>query len=212
MKHDAILILGGGVREGGALPPWSVRRFDLAIQLRTDEPVVCLSAGTTHRPLPLDEAGFPIFESVAGARYLLGRGVSPESVYIESTSWDTIGNAYFSRLLFADPRAWRKLLVITSEFHMPRTKAIFGWVYGMGQIRYELSFEAASDTGLDASMIQARVERERQSLISFREKAGKKIASLEDLHRWIYTEHRAYTSAGRASSDRVHQPEVLESY
>src|SRR4051795_1716063 len=96
---EAVLVLGGGVREGGALPPWSKSRFDLALKLAGEAVFVCLSAATTHRPPPLDGQGFPISEAVAGAKYLVDKGVPPEQIRLEATSLDTIGNAWFSKVL-----------------------------------------------------------------------------------------------------------------
>jgi hypothetical protein len=210
--YDAVLILGGGVREGGELPPWAQRRYDLALELQSGEPLVCLSAGTTHRPPPLDEAGFPVFESVAGAQYLGSRGIPPDRLYIEAASWDTIGNAYFSKLLFVDPAGWRKLLVVTSEFHMPRSRAVFQWVYGMDATRsYDLQFAEASDAGLDAGIIAARAAKETASLDTF-ERVASGIATLSELHRWIFTEHKAYAIGGRLPEDRSTDSRVLTSY
>src|SRR5436309_11511249 len=61
--------------------------------------------------------------SSAGARYLLERGAEPGRILMEAVSLDTIGNAYFSRLLHVIPREFRRVLVVTSDFHMPRTQA-----------------------------------------------------------------------------------------
>ena len=63
--------------------------------------------------------------------YLINNGLNPEKVLTEICSYDTIGNAYFSRLLFAEPFNLSSLLVLTSEFHMPRTRAIFEWIYSL---------------------------------------------------------------------------------
>ena len=68
-----------------------------------------LSRGTTHKPPPLDTAGFPIDESMASARYLVERGVAPARVLLESWSLDTIGNAAFARLMHSDVRGWRRI-------------------------------------------------------------------------------------------------------
>jgi hypothetical protein len=40
-----------------------------------------------------------------------------------------VGNAFFSLTIHALPAAWRKVLVVTSHFHMPRTKALFEDMY-----------------------------------------------------------------------------------
>jgi len=130
-NYDAILILGGGVHECGKLPLWVEARLQRALDLEQGEPIITLSVGTTHKPPPLDEHGFPIFESVAAASYLADHGIAPERILVEATSYDTIGNAYFSRVIHVDPAGFRRLLIITSAFHMPRTEAVFRWVYGL---------------------------------------------------------------------------------
>src|SRR5215831_15708372 len=128
VSYDAVIVPGGGVRQGGELSPWVKDRFDVAIERSGKAPIVCLSAGTPHRPNPLDETGRPIFEASAGAHYLLRKGFPAERIYIEAASWDTVGNAYFARTMHTDPSGCRRLLVITSEHHMARTAAIFRWV------------------------------------------------------------------------------------
>jgi len=198
------------VREGGELPPWAAARFDLALERQSGEPLVCLSAGTTHRPPPLED-GFPIPESVAGARYLLSRGVSPNRIRVENTSYDTIGNAYFAKLLFVDPSSWTRLLIVTSEFHMPRTRAIFEWVFGLDDRLYELTFEASPDAGITPDALQFRREKERQGLAGF-EQVKQRIQSLHELHEWLFTAHQAYSANGRWKQERSQDPRVVESY
>ena len=209
-NYDAILILGGGVREGGELTPWAAARFELALARETGEKLVCLSAGTTHRPPPLED-GFPISESIAGARYLMHKGVDPRRIRIENVSYDTIGNAYLTRLLHVDPPGWTRLLVITSEFHMPRTRAIFEWVFAFENRPYELTFEASPNTGITPEGVRFRVEREEQALIGLRA-VQQRIGTLRELHEWFYTQHQAYSASGRAKQERSRDPRVIESY
>lgn len=180
------------MRQGGELPPWVQRRFDLAIEKQRGEPLVCLSVGTNHKPPPLDDRGFPISECEAGANYLMQRGIPSAQIRLETVSYDTVGNAYFSKILHVDPCGWRSLAVITSEFHMPRSRVMFETVYGLDRDRsYEFDFLAVSDEGLDAEIIEARRGHEQASLRRFQENA-KSISSLRDLHDWLYTEHDAY--------------------
>ena len=210
--YDAILILGGGVREGGELTPWARRRCDLALEVESGEPLVCLSAATTHRAPPLDEDGFPIFEATAGARYLSSQGIPTGRLYIEAASWDTIGNAYFVKCLHVDPAAWRKLLIVTSAFHMPRSRAVFEWVYGLDSDRkYELDFREASDEGLDRTTIEARKTKEVEALEKFR-RIPSLIRSLPELHRWLFTEHGAYNVTGDSRRNMAKDPGLLKSY
>jgi len=188
-NYDAVLIPGGGVRAGGALPPWVPPRLDLALQADADF-LLPLSAGTPHRPPPLDEYGFPWTEARAGARYLVEHGADPARILMEESSFDTIGNAYFSLLIHAIPRGFERLLVVTSAFHMPRTEAAFRWVYGVEGNR-SLEFLAAPDTGIDAADLAARAQKEQESLRSL-EALRARIRTLADLHLWMFTAHQAY--------------------
>jgi hypothetical protein len=196
---DAILIAGGGVRAGGALPPWIRARFDLALSLGSGaEWMMPLSAGTVHRPPPLDEAGFPILEAVAGAQYLLERGVPARRILIEASSYDTIGNAWFARALHAAPLGLSRLLVVTSEFHMARTQATFRWIFGLpgpGQAS-ELRFAASENTGIAPEALDARRAKETRGLENVLALAAR-LTTWEAAHRWLFAEHAAY-SAGLA--------------
>ncbi|MEO8662727.1 MAG: YdcF family protein [Bryobacteraceae bacterium] len=212
-RFDAILIPGGGLLAGGGLPPWTVSRLELALARWSGELLIPLSAATTHRPLPLDEDGRAIFESLQAARYLRAHGVPATGIAVECTSYDTIGNAWFSRVLHAGPLGLARLLVVTSEFHMARTEACFRWVYGLNPSLpgYELTFEASPNTGLGAEALQARMQREAASAAVV-ETLARRITTVEGFHRWLHTEHRAYSVAGLDEApDRV-AGAVLDTY
>jgi hypothetical protein len=209
---DAILVPGGGVREGGELPLWVKKRFDKAIEICQGESIIPLSAGTPHKPALLDERGFPLFESVAGANYLIHNGITSEKILIESSSYDTIGNAYFSRVIHAEPRKFKKLLVITSEFHMPRTERVFTWIYSLPPLpfEFELEFIAVSDEGMDETSLSARNLAEKVSL----ERLAitiQRIHDLQELHRWLFSEHDAYR-AGGWRSQRSTSDDLMKTY
>ena len=192
MNYDAILILGGGVRVGGELPEYAKRRFDLALARQTGEPLVPLSARTFHRPALLEPDGSVLNEAIAGARYLIDRGINPGRIFCENTALDTIGTAYFGRVQITDPLGWRHLLVITSHFHLPRTEAIFRWIYSLdASVPYRLEFASSSDDGLSEVALSTRIERERASLGSV-ERLRETLTSMRGVAEWLFTEHKAY--------------------
>ncbi len=192
--YDAILIPGGGVEDNGEPHPWVKARLDHAIKMHDAEYFITLSAGTVHKRSPLDEHGSPIFESIAAARYLMRHGIHPDAILTETCSYDTIGNAYFSRVIHIEPAGLRRLCVITSAFHMPRTRAIFEWLYSLDTPDggYHLTFEAVPDIGIAADDLQARLAKEASSLKQFQKNVAT-IASLRACHQWLFTEHAAYT-------------------
>jgi hypothetical protein len=198
--YDAILIPGGGVREGGELPAWVKPRLDRALERAGGAWLVPLSAGTPHRPPPLDARGFPILEARAEAAYLVAHGADPRRILMEMASYDTIGNAYFARVLHAIPRGFRRALVITSAFHLPRTEAAFRWIWGLPAPGGEcaLDFESVPDEGHDSEMLAARTEKERAGLARVLE-LRERLRSFPDLHEWLFTRHGVYSTAGHSA-------------
>ena len=202
---DAVLVPGGGVRDKGDLPPWVVARLEKAIAIAAGAPIVALSAATPHK------APAPVFESVAGAGYLLGRGYPREKIFVETASYDTIGNAWFARLVHTDPAGWRDLCVVTSDFHMPRTEAVFRWIFGAvpAGLRYELAFVSTPAEGLPGDSWNLRAEKERRSLAAVLP-LTRRYSTLAEIHAWIYSAHELY-AAGLSRTSGPHAG-VLQSY
>ena len=90
--------------------------------------------------------------------YLVRSGIDESRILTERWSHDTIGNAYFTRIIHTNQLNLKKILIITSEFHMPRSKAIFKWVFGLNNSflnQYKLSFDTSSDLGLNSEIINS---------------------------------------------------------
>jgi hypothetical protein len=189
-----VLIPGGGLDENGEPAPWVKSRLDLGLTIEGDPLLVLLSGGTTYKPPPLDERGFPIVESVSSARYLMRQGIPPERILIDTWSLDTIGNAFFARVVHCEPRALKHLLVITSDFHMRRTRAIFEWVFSLQPrpVQFQLTFEAVRDIGMSPEALRARLEKEEKSLDDLA-LTTKRITSMELLHEFLFKDHGAYS-------------------
>lgn len=67
---DAVIILGGGLTDDGEPNTFVKARLDEGAR-HPAALYICLSRGTTHKPPPHDEKGFPIDEASASARYLM---------------------------------------------------------------------------------------------------------------------------------------------
>lgn len=131
---DAILVLGGGVPISMDEPPvFTQQRCDNAAKIverhqqlssskhnkrQSKLPILCLSAGTAHLPQFLSADGLPVWEATSSAAYLMKEYpnlIDPTQLYVETTSYDTISNAFFARTSFTDISGWRRLLVVTNE-------------------------------------------------------------------------------------------------
>jgi len=203
-KHevDAILVLGGGRPIHRSLPPpWVTSRCDLAAQAHNildKTPILTLSAGTAHADQLLNEKGLPVWESEASALYMISKHqIAVGNIFMETSSYDTIGNAYFARTSFCEVFRWKKLLVITSEFHMPRTRAIFDWIFntpnreGGENPGYRLLYLQSPNSGLSEEIVAARIEREeigRKRVVT----QQRKYSTLPKVLKFLTTEHGMY--------------------
>jgi uncharacterized SAM-binding protein YcdF (DUF218 family) len=249
---DAVLILGGGVPLSIDRPPIYVqRRCDdaIAVSERRSELLqhyksnkhglsfLCLSAGTAHLPQLLGKDGLPIWESTACAAYLKQHSrnqsnIDNVDIYVETTSYDTIGNAFFARTTHTELNAWRNLLVVTNEFHMERTRAIFDWIFLECSAEssrqkasrnrdynnnYELHYLESPNVGLTDEAVTARKEREAASLKTLQEKIMPQLTNLPDVYRFLTHEHALYTAhklvdRGRGSNNNEASEQVKKSY
>ncbi len=204
-SFDAVLIPGGGVSETGELPEYVKARFELARTVDTRF-WIALSAATPHRPPR------PKFEAHAGALYLAELGIPPERILTETSSFDTIGNAWFARMLHTEPRGLLRLLVINSEFHIARTEAAFRWVFrATPEPGYELHFAATANTGVTAEALEERRRKEETALAGLQELAAR-IRTVEQLHAWINSEHEAYAWPLLAKAFAPKTGKILETY
>lgn len=207
---DAVLVLGGGRPHNLTAPPDYVReRCDAAAMLRkrhaalkytsrSSLPILCLSAGTAHLPQLMAADGLPIWESTSNAAYLQHRYGLTDNVYVETTSYDTIGNAFYARVQHLQWTDWRKLLIITSDFHMNRTIAIFEWIFALDTPPsgrpYQLHYLATPDVGLSHEALEARAAKEGAGLQQV-EKYATQYNTMAKLHKFLTTNHGLYTAS-----------------
>jgi uncharacterized SAM-binding protein YcdF (DUF218 family) len=206
-EFDAVIVPGGGVRPDGSLPPWVRARMDVALDAAQGAWIITLSAGTPHKAAAREA------ESVAGARYLMARGYDASRILVEWSSYDTIGNAYFARMHHSEPAGLARLLVVTSDFHLARTAAVFEWVFGLTPrpVDYRLEFRGASNLGLPPDAIAARAAKEADGLKTVQQ-LSRELTSLPEFHRWLFTQHDAYAVARLDQPRRALDARVSESY
>lgn len=195
-KLDFIIVLAGGLTETGKLNEWVIRRLDRAIELHEINkcPILCCGGGTYHKPPYINEKGFVIHESTECVNYLVQQGIDKNNIYREWSSYDTIANAFFSLTSHILCNLnFKNIGIITSEFHMPRSKEIFDWIYNLVEHNYKLNYFPVTDFGLNEEILDSRIEREKNSkknVLILKEK----IKSMREFHEWFYKEHNAYNN------------------
>lgn len=220
-QFDAILVLGGGQLPDFTPPLHVELRLRRAAKLWHDAPhgrrpmIMTTSRGTPHKPSPHDPAGFEIDEADCQSRFLM-RNLSIPARFIlqENLALDTIGNAYFARLLHTDvDPTLRRLAIITNRWHMPRSRAVFEHMFslparvGGASPGYTLTFISEADA-LPTDVLAARLESEAKKLPRFAQGSAwrSSFRSMQEAHSWLTQEHGAY-KVGRLMDPEWHKPE-----
>ena len=205
---DVILLLGGGVPISPTEPPIYVqRRCDVVakimnISMYHHPSVICLSAGTAHVPQYIHD-GLPLWESTASAAYLMNHKqypVDPSSIYAETTSYDTISNAFFTRTTMTDVNTnWNRILVVTNEFHTDRSKAIFDYIFHAPSVydstpKYELYYISVNNVGLSQDALISRKQHEARGEANVHNILAKEYTTLQDISRFLTTKHDFYSA------------------
>ena len=206
----AAIVLGGGLTKveiQGQIryepEDQAKERLDKAYALFIEGEVDCIiTTGKVSIMASVDpDVSGPKTEAEVGKAYLLARasadrsggGVSAvqrlqERIYFENQSFDTISNAWFAKKDCLEPLGITSCVVVTSDYHIARSRVIFEWVLGPAYVVRC----AASPSHLD--------EREREKRDQFEQRITKqvkahlvsRIAAGDDeaLARFMQDEHK----------------------
>ena len=112
-SYDAIIVLGAQVLPDGTPNVQLAWRFDAAVEAYRNRkvPVVVCGAQGKDEPLP---------EAYAMKKYLIERGVAEEDILTDPESFNTRQNLRNAKELLKDKPEVQKVLVVTSDYHVPR--------------------------------------------------------------------------------------------
>lgn len=115
-----MIILGHAPLKNGKPSPYMLARLRKAIHLerKNNYSKIILSGGVSTYPIPEAEI----------MRVILENHLKPSKLMVECNSKSTIQNAIFSWELVKNLRP-KSITIVTSSFHMPRTKYIFKSLY-----------------------------------------------------------------------------------
>jgi uncharacterized SAM-binding protein YcdF (DUF218 family) len=120
---DVYVVLGGGINENvpdidgkGALSAYALSRVTTAYRLymRDKKPII-FTGGKIFNRAP---------EAEIAKRFLISLGVPPHHIITEEKSTDTYENAQYVKEI-ADKHQFKKIVLITSAFHMKRSYLLF---------------------------------------------------------------------------------------
>ncbi|MEO1328059.1 MAG: YdcF family protein [Pseudomonadota bacterium] len=117
-EADAIVVLSAGLRPDGSLDGFTAARVEtgLALWRAGRAPNIVVSGG------PHDASGRNVAAEMAAR--LIAEGAPAARIVVEGRAVSTFENARFT-LMIARARGWRRLLVVTDDYHLARAGALF---------------------------------------------------------------------------------------
>lgn len=124
---DAIVVFGGGVGESGMAGQGFEERVVHAVDL--------YRAGYARHVIFSTGYTYTLQEALVMRALAIALGVPAEAIVVEDKARNTYENvAHVRRIL--DERGWRRVLVVSSPYHMRRVSLVFQRVDGARQVRY----------------------------------------------------------------------------
>tara|TARA_B100001250_G_C19408536_1_gene617981 strand:+ start:5 stop:631 length:627 start_codon:yes stop_codon:yes gene_type:complete len=192
-----IFVLAGGMDNSNEPNIFVKKRLDKAIEIHnmsTNNIIIILGGGTYHKPPGLDSNNYVVHESTSCANYLIKKGVKADKIIREWSSYDTIANGYFAFLNYIVPFKMSECYIITSQFHINRTKTIFNYFNKLiTNNNINLKY-IETENIIENNILKTRLEREENSNNSFKKNIVYVKDTLEKFSLWFYTEHNAYKS------------------
>ena len=191
-----IFVLAGGLKNRNEVHDFVSKRLDMAIQEYQKDPnntkIICLGGGTYHKESILDNNNIIVYESNICATYLIKFGIPEKDIYREWASYDTLANSYFSYLKFIIPLQISTYTVITSDFHMKRTKEIYSYFHKLFfNNMNNIKFISVENYKIDSETLNIRRHREQNTLQKYKNTIFK-IDNVIDFTKWFYTQHNSY--------------------
>lgn len=199
-----ICVLAGGLTQTGKPHQFVINRLDKVIELfkeNSDNTVILiLGGGTYHKPPFLNSENYVVHESTSCSAYLIENGINPSNIFREWSSYDTIANGFFAFTNYINLLDLNNIHVITSDFHMSRTKLIFNYFNNLFQKNYMITYwETVSN--IEKKSLGKREKREKESFDNFKKNIVDKIETPQKFINWFFVEHKAYTSLISYKSD-----------
>ncbi|QPC92844.1 YdcF family protein [Mesorhizobium sp. INR15] len=147
-KVDGIVVLGGGfegginlVRGGYELNAGGDRMVETAVLARRFPEAKVVVSGGSDELLLKGEA-----DADTAPRLLSALGVTADRLILENKSRNTYENAVFTKEMMT-PKPGETWLLVTSAFHMPRSKALFDKV-GFATIPWPADYRTSGKEGV----------------------------------------------------------------
>jgi len=132
---DIIVVLGDSVNAKQGLSEEQKKRIDHGLELfRKKEAKYLLFCGGFGKHFNTTKTSLAKHMKI----YALQKGIPNKKIILESRSFNTIENIIFAKQIL-DKIKFKKILIVSSDWHIPRVKLICRYIFGKN---YSISFSS----------------------------------------------------------------------
>lgn len=179
-QADVVVVLGNLMNSAGELNAETKLRADKAFEIyKNQQARAILTCGWAYRP----DCRLTIADAVR--LYLISKhGVCEKFILTQDKSRDTVGDAYFTRVLYIEPMMCKSIIVVTSNYHVDRVREIFNFIF------FGISTVNVVGVGI---FTKDAAEAEKKSLNTFREMFyGVMAGNIESIYQRLTQMHPYY--------------------
>lgn len=199
MTKDAIIVCSGRLSHDMTLDPESKLRLNGAIRLFNDgaSEHIIMNGGPGVYIKP--DGSFGYFERGTRpvhcdfmADYAAEMGIPQDRILKQDYTVDSVGEAYYVKMMCLEPKEWKNNIVVSSDYHMNRLRIIYERIFGP---EYATEF-----VGVDTDLTndEKTLGMEEASLAVFLEQFGEiEPGDSEEIEQTLYTRHGLYVKIPR---------------
>ena len=142
----------------------------------------------------------PLSEAKSMKKYMVSAGIPKKAIVLEEDSMDIVGNAYFTKKNILKPKKWKNIILITSDFHMRRTKIIFDFILGKD---YKIKYVKAPSK-INILKLINKFKLESKFIKFIREWVDlTRKGDDEYITKWLFTNHPAYSKKSKYTTEDI---------
>ena len=127
--------------------------------------------------------------------YAIKKGISKSKILLEEESLDTIGNAFFTKENILKKMNLKNLIVVTSDYHMSRTKYIFNKILGK---QFRLKFVEVKS---ERNVIQKK--NEEKAMLRITKDIIDNAKTEKEIKKAVLNDHPAYSKNPKYNIDEL---------
>ena len=189
---DCIIVLSCDIKKDGSIGNETKLRTDKGIELLKKEKAKYVIFSGKDSFLSTHNLKTSLAKSMQ--IYAIKNGIPKNKILLEEESLDTIGNAFFTKENILKPKKLKNLIVVTCDYHMPRTKYIFNKILGNFKMKF---IEVKSER----NVIQKK--NEEKAMLNITKDILDDAKTEKEIKKAVLNDHPAYSKNPKYSINEL---------